>query len=141
MSLSPATFRRAAFGLSTAAAMSVFALASFPAAAQQASTAYNGTPACAPFKGSDRAIKCEIEQSDLRIKASQERTEESRLRGIQALDVTKCVQFLTEGVKSGTLAKAEILERASGKLNDANACPIAVHYGFGRKAEMPAPKG
>ncbi len=46
-----------------------------------------------------------------------------------------CIKYLTAGVKSGAFNKAEIVQKAAGKLNVSNACPIAIDYGYGKKAE------
>jgi hypothetical protein len=72
--------------------------------------------------------------------ASRERGAAADERGAAAEEVSKCVVFLTEGVKAGRFDKAEILERAGGKLAADNACPIAVKfYNYQRKAEGARP--
>jgi hypothetical protein len=126
--------------LATAGMLGMSALGIFPAAAQQVSTnAYPGSPACAHLakdntdQGFKRNIECEIQQS-------KRRTEQSRLQGNEAEAVSGCLRFLTQGVKDGTFAKSEILEKAGGKLSDQNACPVAKLYGYGRKAEL-SPSG
>lgn len=97
--------------------------------------ASNAAPACAAITDSAKAIKCEIEQSQVRTEALKEDTARLKKEGDVAEAVTGCIQFLTAGVKTGAFAKAEILQKAGGKLNDQNACPVARQYGYGRKAD------
>jgi hypothetical protein len=105
-----------------------------------------GSPACASVLDHARHAQCEISELNRRTAESarrtaetERRTAESVRRTDEALAVIDCVKYLTAGVRSGTFAKAEILQKAGGKLNDANACSIARAYGFGRKAENNSP--
>lgn len=138
MALSSSSFRHAGFALATLGGLSV--LAAFPAAAQQVNAVkYNGSPACAPYAGTDRAVKCEIEQINLRTQNAKRRGSEADRQNEQNLVVINCVNFLTAGVKDGRFVKTEILEKAGGKLNDVNACTVAKMYGYGRKADATSP--
>lgn len=122
MALNPNSFRRGAFAAAAIAGASL--LATFSAAAQDA----KGSPACAPIADAMQGIQCEVKQLDKRIDAANK-------RGVEADAVTNCVKFLTAGIRNGAFPKEEILQKAGGKVNETNACPIAKAYGFGRKAD------
>lgn len=87
--------------------------------------------ACASIKDGAKRAGCMIDAID-------KNTKNLKAEGESAIAISECVQFLTAGVKSGAFAKAEVLAKAEGKLNDQNACPVAKQYGFGRKAEASA---
>ena len=129
MALNPNSFRRGAIAAAAIAGASL--LMTFSAAAQD----MKGSPACAPIQDGVKALQCEVKQLDKRIDNANKRSDEADRTGAEAQAVTDCVQFLLAGVKNGTIPKDEILKKASGKVNDTNACPIAKQYGFGRKAE------
>jgi hypothetical protein len=81
----PASFRKSAFALTTVVALAgASVLSTFPANAQQAVN-YTGTAACASYAaGTESALKCAIEQSQLRTKAAITRGAESDRRGAAA---------------------------------------------------------
>jgi len=58
------------------------------------------------------------------------------VRAAAADAAADCIKYLTAGVRSGAFDKAQIVQKAGGKLNVSNACPIAKDYGFGKKAEV-----
>lgn len=118
--LNVSTFRKTAFGVTAAMAIAgASVLASFPANAQQA-VRYTGTPICAPFAGSDRAIKCEIEQSQLRTKAANARGEAANARGAAADELKACLLEL-----QGFKAKSPDRFDALGPITRENACTLA----------------
>src|SRR5262245_22452559 len=104
--------------LPLSAALSLSVLGTFSAVAQQTNPKdYNGSAACAQFKGTDRAIKCEIEQANLRIQQSKQRTNEATV-------VTDCTNFLLGGIKERKFTRDRMLETAGGKVNKDNACDV-----------------
>ena len=125
----PSSFRKSAIAATTAVALaSASALASFPAAAQQVNVVSTTTSDCSAIKDPTKHAACMVERIE-------NHTKQMRQEADAAVAISDCVRFLTAGVKSGAFNKAEILEKAGGKLNDQNACPVAKGYGFGRKAE------
>ena len=139
----PSSFRKSAFAITTAVALaSASALASFPAAAQQVNVVSTTASDCTSIQDSTKRAACMVERIDQHTKQMEQESarlkaqgEASDKRAADADAATDCIQFLTAGVKSGTLNKAEILEKAGGKLKIDNACPIAKGYGYARKAE------
>ncbi|MCP3439816.1 hypothetical protein [Bradyrhizobium sp. CCGUVB14] len=122
------TFRNTAFAVTAAAAIaSASVLASFPANAQQA-TATNFSPVCAPFAGTERGVRCEIEQSQLRTKANEARAAEADTQ-------TECAKFLKAGIVNSLFTQQKMLDAAGGKVTNANVCTVARGLGFGRKAD------
>jgi hypothetical protein len=69
----PLSFRKSAIALTTGAALA--AMASFPAAAQQASTInFKGSSACAHVTDPTEGSKCEVRESQRRTDASNKRS-------------------------------------------------------------------
>jgi len=109
----PASFRKTAFAVTAAAAIAgASVLASFPANAQQAVN-YTGPAACAPYAGTDRAIQCSIEQSQLRTKAATEHTQAE-------LALKKCLVQIADFKKAKPAEFAKL-----GSVTRENACEIA----------------
>jgi hypothetical protein len=145
-------FRRSAIVASTTAAL--FFLPNFAFAQDQkapsTTVATQGPPACEKYAmESSQRTKCIFDEWDKRIARTEKEATEAHKRGTEAdrrgaeadkraaeaVIISECVKYLTAGVVNGSFNKAEILTKAGGKLNDANACPIARTYGFGRKAD------
>jgi hypothetical protein len=96
-----------------------------------------GSDACAHFGNkTDAGIRCALRELDKSIAQDKRDAAKAREQGAAAAEVSKCVDFLTAGVKSGTIKKDEVLKRVGGKLDDANACPAAEAYGYKRKAQV-----
>lgn len=89
----PSSFKKSAFALTAVAALaSASGLTTFSANAQQAVN-YTGTAACAPYPvGTDRALKCAIEQSQIRTKAANQRTE-------TAQNSTSCMEAIGKKIE------------------------------------------
>jgi hypothetical protein len=94
----PASFRKSAFALTTVAALAgASVLSTFPANAQQAVN-YTGTAACASYAaGTENALKCAIEQSQLRTKAASQRTE-------TAQNSTSCMEAIGKKIEAAKKA-------------------------------------
>jgi hypothetical protein len=152
MSLNPG-FRRAAFA---AALTGMSVLPMFSASAQEV----KGSPACAEFakrtdadpssKNFKAEFKCELHESDLRIKgynaeaaAARQKGVDADRRGAEAEAATACLDFLIAGVKIGSIDKAEIYNRAGGKdelKKGDTACVVAKSFGYRHKAGLPTPR-
>jgi len=119
----PASFRKTAFAVTAAAAIAgASVLASFPANAQQAVAAH-----CDTIKDAGKQTACivgAINKDTQRLKGREE----------QAKAITPCYDFLIGEVTAGRTTKDEVVKRAGGNLNDANACTVA--QSFGRRAEL-----
>ena len=138
--------RKASIGIAALAGASL--LSAFPVAGQQVADAENprrGSAACAHLDNkTDAGVRCEIRELDKNIERTKQRGIEAdrqaataREQAAKKEEASKCVGFLTEGVKDGRFNKAEILERAGGQLSADNACPIATKfYNYQRKAQM-----
>ena len=123
----PSSFHKTAFAVTAAAAIGgASVLASFPANAQQTTAANSQSlsPACAPFAGTERGVRCEIEQSQLRTKAANGQTQaEAALKKclIQIADFKKAqpAEFAKLGdiTRENACEKASKLPRVSASLN------------------------
>jgi hypothetical protein len=140
MSLNPNTsFRQSALALTTAAVVGTALLSG--------SAALAGSQACAKFGNTDAGLRCEIAESNKRIEGHNRRGAEAERRGMEAdkksdrATVLKaCADFLLAGIKEGKFTREDVLKEAGGKVSDTNACPVAMKYGFGRRAEAQAPR-
>ena len=134
--------RKASIGIAALAGASL--LSAFPVAGQQVADAENprrGSAACAHLDNkTDAGVRCELRELDKSIAAAKQRGVEADHHAAKKEESSKCVVFLTEGVKAGRFDKADILEKAGGKLSADNACPIAAKfYNYQRKAEAVGP--
>ncbi|MDN3277434.1 hypothetical protein QWJ07_24425 [Frankia sp. RB7] len=107
------TFRNTAFAVTAVAAIAgASVMTSFPANAQQA-TAANFSPACAPFAGTERGVRCEIEQSQLRTKANE-------VRAAKTEEVIACMKDLGKFKERNPEGFAKL-----GAITRDNACAAA----------------
>lgn len=151
--------------LSASALMAAAAVAvTYPASAQEvklaakdqpASTeAYTGSAECAKDGYTVKGVVCEYNQVDKRIEAAKrdiarlkKEGADADKRGAEADRASACLDYVINLVKTEakdpstgqTITKAYVKEKVGGPITDANACSTAAQFGYGRRAEAPAP--